>query len=168
MTPNRKGRERLTAFLTSVRSPGRVTATSRIGWHKSTFVLPDACIGPGSERLMLQGSGAVEHAFRRNGGAWPSGRRRSRAMRLATAGSSSSLSTAFAAALIEPCGAESGGIHLRGVSSTGKSTALAVAGSVWGGGETGGYVRSCGATANGLEGVAMGACDLLLCLDELG
>src|SRR4051794_117989 len=42
VTPNRKGRERLTAFLTSVRSPARVTATSRIGWHKDTFVLPDA------------------------------------------------------------------------------------------------------------------------------
>jgi putative DNA primase/helicase len=61
-----------------------------------------------------------------------------------------------------------GGIHLRGVSSTGKSTALAVAGSVWGGGEPGGYVRSWRATANGLEGVALGHCDALLCLDELG
>jgi putative DNA primase/helicase len=49
----------------------------------------------------------------------------------------------------------------------GKSTALAVAGSVWGGGEHGGYVRPWRATANGLEGVALGYCDALLCLDEL-
>jgi putative DNA primase/helicase len=49
-------------------------------------------------------------------------------------------------------------------SSIGKSTALAVAGSVWGGP---GYVRSWRATANGLEGVALGHCDALLCLDEL-
>jgi putative DNA primase/helicase len=42
-----------------------------------------------------------------------------------------------------------------------------MAGSVWGGGEPGGYVRSWRATANGLEGVALGHCDALLCLDEL-
>src|SRR6267142_4755852 len=77
------------------------------------------------------------------------------------------LSSAFAAALIEPCNAESGGIHLRGPSSTGKSTALIVAGSVWGGGEPGDYVRSWRATSNGLEGVALAHCDALLCLDEL-
>jgi uncharacterized protein (DUF927 family) len=77
------------------------------------------------------------------------------------------VSTAFAASLLRPCEAESGGIHLNGASSTGKTTALAVAGSVWGGGEPGGYVRSWRATANGLEGVALGHCDALLCLDEL-
>ena len=42
-----------------------------------------------------------------------------------------------------------------------------MAGSAWGGGESGGYVRSWRATANGLEGVALGHCDALLCLDEL-
>ena len=42
-----------------------------------------------------------------------------------------------------------------------------MAGSAWGGGEPGGYVRSWRATANGLEGVALGHCDALLCLDEL-
>jgi uncharacterized protein (DUF927 family) len=38
---------------------------------------------------------------------------------------------------------------------------------VWGGGAPGGYVRSWRATANGLESVALGHCDALLCLDEL-
>ena len=60
-----------------------------------------------------------------------------------------------------------GGIHFRSASSTGKSTALHVAGSVWGGGDATGYVRSWRATANGLEGVALNHCDTLLCLDEL-
>lgn len=166
VTPSRKGRERLTAFLTSVCSPARVTATNRIGWHQNTFVLPDACIGLGSERLMLQGTGAVEHAFRRRGtlAEW-----RNEVARYAAGNSRLvlSISAAFAAPLVGPCEAESGGVHLRGASSTGKSTALAVAGSVWGGGQTGGYVRSWRATANGLEGVAVAHCDALLCLDEL-
>ena len=77
------------------------------------------------------------------------------------------LSAAFAAALIGRCDAESGGIHFRGPSSTGKSTALIMAASVWGGGDGGEYVRSWRATSNGLEGVALAHCDALLCLDEI-
>jgi uncharacterized protein (DUF927 family) len=167
VAPIRACRERLTAFLISVRSDHRVTATSRIGWHGPTFVLPGGSIGPlGSEELLLQGGSAVEHSFRSRGtleewqhqvGGYAQGN-----SRLVLA-----LSMAFAAALLEPCGAESGGVHLNGASSTGKSTALAVAGSVWGGGGPGGYVRSWRATANGLESVALGHCDALLCLDEL-
>ncbi len=41
-----------------------------------------------------------------------------------TAASCLAISTAFAAALVGPCGEESGGIHLRGPSSIGKTTAL--------------------------------------------
>ena len=59
------------------------------------------------------------------------------------------------------------GLHLRGGSSIGKSTALFVAGSVWGGSPLNGYVRQWRATDNGLEGVAVAHCDTLLCLDEL-
>lgn len=167
VAPTRGARERLTAFLTVVRSSGRMTATSRIGWHGSAFVLPDQCIGASDgEELLLQGTGAAEHAFRERGmlQEWQSeiARYAIGNSRLAVA-----LSTAFAAALVGPCEVESGGLHLRGASSIGKSTALAVAGSAWGGGEPGGYVRSWRVTANGLEGVALGHCDALLCLDEL-
>lgn len=167
VAPTRGARERLTAFLTAVRSSGRMTATSRIGWHGSAFVLPDRCLGASAgEELLLQGTGAIEHAFRERGDLreWQDQIARYAVgnSRLAVA-----LSAAFAAALVGPCEVESGGIHLRGASSIGKSTALAVAGSVWGGGEPGGYVRSWRATANGLEGVALGHCDALLCLDEL-
>ena len=67
-------------------------------------------------------------------------------------GLSSPLCAAFAAPLLHHTRSESGGYHFVGPSSTGKSTALIVAGSVWGGGGTGGYVRSWRTTANGLEG----------------
>ena len=66
--PGRKARELLTAFLLGVRCPGRATATNRIGWHASTFVLPDRSIGStAGEEILLQGTGAVEHAFRQRG-----------------------------------------------------------------------------------------------------
>ena len=165
LAPARKARDRLNSFLGSVRSPERARATGRIGWHDDVFVLPDECIGASDEVLLLQQSGSTSHCFRQSGSLnqW-----QDTVARLAVGNSRLMLaiSTAFAAALIHPSEAESGGIHLRGASSTGKSTALVVAASVWGGGGSG-YVRSWRATANGLEGVALAHCDALLCLDEL-
>jgi putative DNA primase/helicase len=130
-------------------------------------VLPDECIRcTTAEEVMLQTSGAIEHSFRCKGTLceWQDAIARYAIgnSRLAFA-----LSAAFGAALVNPCDAESGGLHFRGASSMGKTTALEVAGSVWGGGEPGGYWRSWRATSNGLEGVALGHCDTLLCLDEI-
>jgi uncharacterized protein (DUF927 family) len=72
------------------------------------------------------------------------------------------LCAAFAAPLLKVMGFEGGGFHIRGPSSTGKTTTLMVAGSVWGGG-----ISSWRTTDNGLEGLAVEHCDRLLCLDEL-
>ena len=167
VAPSRSARERLNSFLLSVRSSGRITATGRIGWHGDVFVLPDRSIGArGGEELLLQGSGFQEHAFRQRGSLqdW-----QHEVARFAAGNSrlQLALSAAFAAPLLGVCGIEGGGLHLRGASSTGKTTALAAAGSVWGGGEPGGYIRSWRATSNDLEGVALGHCDVLLCLDEI-
>jgi uncharacterized protein (DUF927 family) len=114
---------------------------------------------------MLQGLGASDHSYRQRGSIeeWRSNIVRYAICNIRVA---VAISAAFAAALVGPCNLESGGLHLRGPSSIGKSTALLVAGSVWGGG-IGGYVRSWRATANGLEGVALAHCDTLLCLDEM-
>jgi len=59
---------------------------------------------------------------------------------------------------------DSGGVHWVGDSSIGKSTALFVGSSVWGG-ET--YRRTWRGTANGLEGTAAALTDTCLCLDEI-
>src|SRR5262249_48564482 len=71
---------------------------------------------------------------------------------------------AFAAPLLTLLGLEGGGVHYRGPSSEGKTTAALMAASVWGEPER---VESWRATANGLEGVASGHNDNLLVLDEL-
>ena len=167
IAPGRKAREFLNAFLLSVRSSVRARATNRMGWHDRSFVLPGGCFGvQGSDRLLLQGSVAVEHAFTTRGSLEDWNREVAQYAR----GNSRllvAISSAFAAPLIAPCSAENGGLHFKGPSSTGKTTALAVAGSVWGGGEPGGYIRSWRATANGLEGIALAHCDALLCLDEM-
>ncbi len=161
-----KARNLLVNFLTGVHVEARARAVSATGWYGAAFVLPDGAIGkPNGERAILQTSGAVDHAFNVRGtlDQW-----KDEVARYAVGNSRLvlAISTAFAAALVGPCGEESGGIHLRGPSSIGKTTALAMAGSVWGGGDQK-YVRAWRATSNGLEAVATAHNDALLCLDEL-
>ena len=77
-------------------------------------------------------------------------------------------SCGFAGPVLSLVGGESGGVHFIGATSSGKSTALLVGGSVVGGGGRNGYVESWRTTSNGLEAVAELHNDLTLFLDELG
>jgi len=143
----------------------RVLAASRIGWNGTVFVLPDRAIG--GEEVVFQSAAAVRAAIREAGtlDQWREGVARP------VAGNSRlvlSISAAFAATLLGPLGLDGSILHLRGPSSTGKTTALLVAGSVWGGGGLNGFRQSWEATANGLEAMAVAHSDILLALDELG
>jgi putative DNA primase/helicase len=162
-----KARGLLVRCLASVRTNERANAVATTGWCGAAYVLPDGTIGhENGDRVILQTTGVVDHAYNVKGTfrGWQND-----VARLAVGNSRLILgiSTALAATLLEPCGEESGGFHLRGLSSIGKTTALHVAGSVWGGGDRGGFVRPWRATANGLEAVAALHNDALLCLDEL-
>jgi len=75
-----------------------------------------------------------------------------------------SVSLAFAGPLLEFLGLDGGGLHLRGGSSSGKSTALGIAVSVWGSPK---FMHNWRATANALEGVAATCNGSVLALDEL-
>lgn len=77
-------------------------------------------------------------------------------------------SYAFMGPLLKHLDMESGGMHLYGVSSQGKSTVATVAGSVCGGGGDRGFLRAWRATHNALEMVASMHNDFLLVLDEVG
>ena len=72
---------------------------------------------------------------------------------------------AFAGPLLEPTGLDGSGIHLRGQSSLGKTTALHVAASVWGSPK---IVMNWRTTANGLEGNAALFSSTVLLIDEIG
>lgn len=76
-----------------------------------------------------------------------------------------SVSLAFAGPLLELLGKDSIGMHLRGGSSSGKTTAMGAAVSVWGSPK---LMHSWRATANALEGIAATCNGSLLALDELG
>lgn len=75
------------------------------------------------------------------------------------------VSVAFAGPLLNLLGHESGGFHLYGDSSGGKTTHLQVTASVYGGPR---LVRSWRSTDNALESIAAAHSDGLLVLDEIG
>ncbi|WP_298067315.1 DUF927 domain-containing protein [uncultured Mailhella sp.] len=75
------------------------------------------------------------------------------------------LCAAFAGPLLRLAGLEGGGFSFEGASSSGKTTALQIAASVWGGPER---IRSWRATDNGLENIAILHNDNVLVLDEVG
>lgn len=164
----RNPRNWLLEYLANAEPTQKVRSASRIGWHGNTFVYPDEALGPDTEteRVILQSGERQDHAFNISGTLkdWQEH------VALKAVGNSRlvlSISTALAAPMLAITEDEGGGFHFRGASSSGKSTALAVAGSLWGGGGLRGYVRQWRATDNALESVAELSCDALLALDEL-
>ncbi len=161
-------RNKLNDYIAMASPKARYRCVDRIGWYDGKFVLPDVTFGDTEEeRVIYQTTGSLEHAYRTSGSLdeW-----KEQIAAPATGNSrlAFALSCAFAGPLLGLVGEEGGGFHLRGSSSIGKSTALVVAGSVWGGGDNGGFIRQWRATDNALEAVALKHNDTLLCLDELG
>lgn len=172
VAPDQAARQALLRYLTAIVPEATARCVARVGWHRignhEVFALPDSVYGDTPERVLLQSASAVEHKFNQLGALaeWQGaiGRHCVGNTRLLLA-----VSAAFAAPLLNLTGEQSGGINFKGSSQIGKTTALRVAGSVWGGSnEPLGYMRQWRATANGLEGTAAAHCDALLALDELG
>jgi hypothetical protein len=168
IAPSRKARELLTTYIQSSHPDERVRCVPRVGWHNGTFVLPDETFGAaGAEQILFQTVSDVNHKLRVAGtlAAWQENIARY------CVGNSRfvfAVSCAFAGPLLSLTGEGGGGFHYRGTSSIGKTTAQLVAGSVWGGDSSKGYLQSWRATINGLESVSEIHNHGLLCLDEIG
>jgi uncharacterized protein (DUF927 family) len=158
-------RTALATYLSLAEPRRRVTMVQQLGWHDKTFVLPDGAFGaPVGTEVCYQGGGS--HNFREAGtlDEW-------QAMAGLIVGNSRivlALCVAAAAPLLKLVDGESGGVHIFGASSTGKSTALVVAGSFWGGGGVRGNVMTWRSSDNAMEAVARGHCDSALMVDEIG
>ncbi|CAG9269367.1 DUF927 domain-containing protein [Paraburkholderia caribensis] len=162
IAPGARARNKLTEYITTAKPKARGRCVTRTGWHNGAFVFPDQTIGETSERAIFQAeavmrtyshSGTIDD-WKRDVARYCSGN-----SRLLVA-----VSTAFAGMLLAYSGQESGGLNLVGDSSTGKTTALRAACSVFGGPE---YMQRWRATSNGLEALAALHNDTLLVLDEL-
>ncbi|MGB8841318.1 MAG: DUF927 domain-containing protein, partial [Aliidongia sp.] len=170
LAPGNTGKIALHEYLATARPERRARCVPRVGWHGERFVLPDGVVFAAptetDEDVILQGSAPLDHAYR-VAGSFEDWQRDVAALAIGNSRLLLALSIAFAAPLLHLIGQEGGGFHLRGASSIGKSTALLVAGSAWGGGGVRGYVRSWRSTDNGLESTAAAHCDAPLLLDEL-
>ncbi|MBL8376998.1 MAG: DUF927 domain-containing protein [Burkholderiales bacterium] len=154
----------LLAMYVQTRQPAEhARCTDRIGWHGAAFVLPRETLGATGERIVYQTDGAVENTFRQRGdlARW---RERVASHCIGNSRLVFAVSCAFAGPMLRPAGLDSGGFHLRGDSSSGKTTALRLAASVYGGPS---YMQRWRATDNALEAIAAQHCDGLLILDEL-
>lgn len=161
---HRSVRAYLAAYL-QTRSPGTlVRVVGRIGWHGDVYVLPGRTFGASAEPVMYQGDDDGRDTFCARG-TLDDWRREVAARCVGNYRLAFAVSVAFAAPCLALAGVESGGFHLRGASSAGKTTALQVAASVYGPPRE--YVQTWRNTANALERVAERHCDALLALDEV-
>ena len=159
-----KARNLLTQYIQTTQVEQRVRCVERTGWHGNVFVMPDRTIGEDEERILFQSASATPGTFRQKGKpfTWQAN------VAALCAGNSRlvfTVSAAFAAPLLYLTNTESGGVHLKGDSSEGKTAALRVAYSVWGDPS---LLQTWRSTDNGLEALAAQHSDCLLALDEIG
>jgi putative DNA primase/helicase len=162
IAPGLKARQLLTMYIQSSKPLARARCVIQTGWHKNCFIFPGQTIGPAeAERLILQASHFQDYATKGTLEGWKNlvARRCMGNTRLIF-----SVSVALASPLLNLLGIENGGFHFRGASSTGKTTVLDVAASVWGAKD---HIQRWRATTNGIEALAACHNDALLCLDEL-
>lgn len=168
INPTRSRSERFGAFLAEVEHSRRLTLAERTGWiDGSRFVLPAGAIGPVNAEPTLFDGAASSLNYRQEGtlDGW---RQEVASRAVGNRVLAFVLAVAFVGPLARWLGLEGGGFHLRGGSSTGKTSAAVASGSVWGGGGAQGFVSSWKATGNALEWVALAHHETLLLLDEIG
>jgi uncharacterized protein (DUF927 family) len=162
ISPGMRIRNLLIEYITLTKPETRARCVTRTGWYGDVFVLPNQTIGDTDEKVIYQSENPLrDYQSAGTLEAWQKN------IALPSHGNSRlmlALSCAFASMLLHPAGAESGGVHFVGESSSGKTTALRVAASVFGAPD---YLNRWRATTNGLEALASLRSDTLLILDEL-
>ncbi len=163
IAPSPRARNLLTQFIQTRQPDAFASCTDRVGWHGRAFVLPRETIGDGAERIVFQSENQIENTFtvKATPEAWIE---RVGMLCIGNSRLSFAVACAFAGPLLRFAGVESGGFHYRGDSSSGKTTALKVAASVYGGAS---YLQRWRTTDNALEAIAAQHSDCLLILDEL-
>lgn len=168
IAPSGKARNLLQSYLMSYPTAKRALCVERAGWHDDVYVLPNKQIGQhkSSDLVVYQTTQGVECSYQSKGTLeqWIN------SISLPIANHSKlvvALSSAFAGQLLSPLEQQTGaGIHFKGQSSKGKTTALYVACSVWGHPEK--HHKTWRSTGNALEHTAYSYNDSFLGLDEIG
>ena len=165
ITTNPKQRNYLDTYIQNYPIHKRALCVDKLGWHGEQYILPDGAIGgDGKELIVYQSAHAINSTLTQQGelAQW----RDELCKPLAEQSRFVfSIACAFAGQLLEPLGSDSGGFHLLGSSSMGKSLSLKVAAGVWGKPDS--YTKTWRSTDNALEGTASEHNDSFLPLDEI-
>ena len=161
-------RRKLADYLQKEGSQTAFTITDRAGWHEDSYIMPSGETITATDKdpaIIYNGDTSQAKAYQPNGELtdWQQNIARYAAgnSRLCLA-----LGASFAAPLLSLLNEESGGFHLMGDSSDGKTTAAKVALSVWG--KPSGSLLSWSGTKIGFSNTAAARNDGLLVLDEIG
>jgi putative DNA primase/helicase len=157
-----KERKHLLEYISSINITDRVRCVPNIGWYKKSFVLPHKVYNQPEETLVYQSDYSLYNYEQT--GSLENWKDKISSLCIGNTRLIFALSLALSGPLVGLVGSESGGFHLLGESSIGKSTLLAVAASVYG---SENYVHNLRATDNALEGLAIQHNHTLLILDEL-
>ncbi|WP_454020420.1 DUF927 domain-containing protein [Azospirillum sp. Marseille-Q6669] len=164
LAPDSDLRKLLPDYLLACTPTAFVRQAGQLGWCATdAFVLPSGVLGNPKEDVIVDRNADAGFASSGTLDDWKE------AVASPAEGNSRlmlALSLGFVGPLLEWLPGENLGIHLRGRSSTGKTTAAAVAASVWGPGDNR-FIRSWRATENALEPLAASRNDNLLVLDEI-
>ena len=160
----RKKRERLADYLQGEGKNTRWQLAKTAGWHSGAYILPSGEVLGEVENIHYHGDTSQGKDYQPRGSLadWQA------LARLAEGNSRLclALGCAFAAPLLDLLGHESGGFHLYGDSSDGKTTAALFALTVWGNPK--GLKLTWEGTAHGFSNTAAAKNDGLLVLDEIG
>ncbi len=161
VSPMNDHKNLLILFLSQVSSDNRARCVKVLGWHGNAYIAHN-CVygGTGIEQLIYQ-TATETNKFRVSGDLkeW---KRDVAALAIGNSRIAFAIAAAFSCPLLYLIGEDSFGFHFAGGSSSGKTTALRVASSVWGS-----TLHTWRATDNAVEGMASEANDGLLLLDEL-
>lgn len=162
-----KARPSVLQYLQEQCPTERARTTNRTGWHgvndELVFVLPDGSIGHSGDEWLFADAKPDSSLFRQRG-TLEQWRDHVAVLCIGNSRLTFAVSVAFAAPLLHLIEMESGGFHYRGTTSSGKTSALYMAGSVCGSPE---YLQRWRSTDNGLESTVLSHCDAILTLDEL-
>ncbi|WP_396190229.1 DUF927 domain-containing protein [Flavobacterium sp.] len=164
------GRQLFRQYLIESNPEARLRIVTATGWHRAgnaepVYVLPGETFGKNAEPWLYDvGGDAPKHFATR--GTLAEWRDNVAALCVGNSRLVFAVSAAFAAPLLYLTKDESGGFHVSGNSSDGKTSTLVAASSVAGPPRE--YLQRWRTTDNSLEGLAARYCDALLPLDDLG
>lgn len=165
---NKLSREGLIDLLRSWNPMARHRLVSSLGWtdaNFSAFVLGDGSVVGDAKVLPRPYLGAFLDGHDHVSGTLEHWKSKISALCSGNPLMITAVSLAFCGSLLEPMGMEGGGLHLRDASSSGKSTLLRLANSVWGKTAS---LHAWNGTKNALEAIAASHSGRMLALDEIG